>query len=205
MKRYVGLIRHAPTAWNLEKRLQGRRDIPLDGGGRAWAGELAQSLAGLGFDRVVTSPLARAVETGRIISHRLGLPLEQAHGFIEADFGDWEGRTFREIAREDPGALDADKVAGWGFRPPGGESRLEVLSRAAKALADSSTRFPGEKLLVVTHKTLMKILVYRVMGWEFKPRGREKIRSDCLQLMAPDLSRARPDFLALGNHPVAEL
>lgn len=193
MNGYFGLIRHAPTAWNLEKRIQGRMDIPLDPKGVGEAEDLAESLENQGFHRIIASPLARAAHTARIISGRLGLALDLENGFIEADFGIWQGRTFKEIIREDPEALDVKKVEGWQFRPPGGESRLEVFSRARKALVGTASRFPNERILVVTHKTLIKTLIYRTMGWEFKSRSKERIGSGGLHLLAPDLSWARPD------------
>jgi probable phosphoglycerate mutase len=129
-------IRHGETDWNVESRLQGNRDIPLNGNGRAQArccGEiLADLLARESGDspNFVASPLERARETMEIARATLGL---DPAGYridarlIEVGFGRWEGFTVDEMRGRDPDAVAAREADKWRFVPPGGES-YETMS-----------------------------------------------------------------------------
>jgi len=57
------------------------------------------------------------------------------------------GKTIPQIKAEAAQVLDAQVSAGWGFCPPGGESRRRVLKRSQKALLETAARFPGEIIL----------------------------------------------------------
>ena len=171
-----GLIRHALTLWNEEKRIQGLQDTPLSARGRemaeAWAGELQ----GLPWDRILASDLGRVRETTAIINRVLELPVQFEPLLREQDWGRWSGLSFPELF-----ALHGDEVreqeqAGWEFRPPDGESRTEVLARATEALSSAAARRPGQMILVVCHEGIIKSLLYHLLGRRFLP-GEPKILS----------------------------
>ncbi|WP_199777421.1 histidine phosphatase family protein [Bosea sp. FBZP-16] len=139
------LVRHGETDWNREGRLQGGKDIPLNGLGRMQAEEAARRLKALtpNYATVdyVCSPMERARETMTILRRELELPPD---GFRiderlrELTFGDWEGFTWREIRksakaseRELARARESDK---WGFVPPGGESYRMLAERIRPVL-----------------------------------------------------------------------
>ncbi|MEJ2120627.1 MAG: histidine phosphatase family protein, partial [Alphaproteobacteria bacterium] len=89
----VALIRHAPTAWNDEGRIQGHTDIPLSPRGREMAGtwSLPPELDDFAW---VTSPLTRARETAAL----LGAPDPASDPrLMEADWGEWEGRVLHDL------------------------------------------------------------------------------------------------------------
>jgi probable phosphoglycerate mutase len=133
-------IRHGETDWNAERRLQGRRDIPLNDRGRRQAAQCGDTLRDLiaGHGKApadfafVSSPLSRASETMDIMRGVLGLP---AAGYAieprlaELSFGRWEGRTYREIGAEDRQVLKVRERDKWNFRPPDGESYADLLAR----------------------------------------------------------------------------
>ncbi|PZS14939.1 MAG: histidine phosphatase family protein [Solirubrobacterales bacterium] len=145
------LARHGETDDNLEPiRAQGFRDTPLNDTGRRQAAELAARAAELGIASLWSSDLARARETAEIVGGQLGLRPRLDPRLREADRGEWEGRLFLEIERDDPGHYAAWRRAGEGFRFPGGESLREQSDRVAEAL--SSIRSSGElPALVVCH------------------------------------------------------
>ena len=95
MKIYI--IRHGQTAWNVEKRLQGRSDIPLNEYGVQLAKVTASAFRGISFDRIYTSPLLRARQTAEIIAKSKGLPVLADDRLIEMSFGDGEGISLAEI------------------------------------------------------------------------------------------------------------
>lgn len=137
-------IRHGETDWNVERRLQGQRDIPLNDNGRAQAarnGRMLKSIAGIENFDFASSPLQRATETMRIIRRELGL----ADGFrtdpelIEITFGGWEGSTLEELAAVDPEAVRRRQADKWGYVPPGGESYQMIRNRVRSWLATIET------------------------------------------------------------------
>ena len=89
MKLFVA--RHGKTIWNEQNRVCGRSDIPLCDRGILQAGALAQEVAMYHVDRIITSPLKRAAETGRIVSDICRLPLVTDERLIEQDYGIYEG------------------------------------------------------------------------------------------------------------------
>jgi broad specificity phosphatase PhoE len=145
------LARHGQTDDNRPPlRFQGRTDTPLNDNGRAQAAELAQRLEHEPLEALYTSDLIRARETAEIVGGAIGLePVVDAR-FAESDRGEWEGRSFEEVERDDPAGFAAFQRAGEDFRFPGGESLREHMDRVIAALADvtQAGRLPA---LVVCH------------------------------------------------------
>lgn len=138
----VTFVRHGETEWNRTKRVQGKSDIPLNDVGRAQARATAQALSSEEFTAVFTSPLGRAHETAQIISAHLGLgEPELLAGVVERNYGEGEGLTDQEIESRWPRDSDV----------PGRESRESVVTRALSTLGELSERYPGGRLLVVSH------------------------------------------------------
>ena len=133
-------VRHGLTDWNVEQRLQGRRDVPLNAEGRAQAalcGEILRHLLardGRAADSLgyVSSPLMRASQTMEIMRATLGL---SAAGFAvdgrlaEIAFGEWEGLTYADVLVRDKDVVARRESEKWNFRPPGGESYAQVTVR----------------------------------------------------------------------------
>jgi broad specificity phosphatase PhoE len=133
-------VRHGETDWNVEGRLQGRRDTPLNPVGRRQAGVCADILRDLlardgaapADYAYVASPLQRARQTAEIMRAALGLvpgDYRVDARLSEIGFGEWEGLTFRDVRSRAPQALAARERDKWGFAPPGGESYAQVAVR----------------------------------------------------------------------------
>jgi probable phosphoglycerate mutase len=122
-------IRHGETDWNVEHRLQGQQDIPLNDRGRLQArrnGEtLLRAVPDVARFEFVTSPLVRARETMEILRAAMGLSAGGYRidpGLKEITFGEWEGFTLAELSAKDAGAVVARESDKWGYQPPRGES-----------------------------------------------------------------------------------
>lgn len=143
-------IRHGETDWNVESRLQGQRDIPINARGREQArrsGEILRDLlardardpAQLDF---VSSPLGRARETMELLRSAAGL---DANGYrkdarlAEVSFGRWEGFTLAELRQHWPDAVEARERDKWRFAPPDAES-YATMSVRVRGWYDSLTR-----------------------------------------------------------------
>ena len=172
-----GVIRHARTAWNLEKRIQGKTDMPLCDQGIMQAENWAAHLADSGFEIVVSSAMQRALQTAVIIADHLKLDLRKQEGLIEQDFGDWEGKRLNELSKNNPEEIRVQEARGWDFEPPGGESRCTVLKRVEQALEQLEKLYYAKKLLIVTHSSVMKIIVYHALNRKFLP-GEKRVLKD---------------------------
>jgi len=142
----VVLLRHGETSDSATGLVSGWRDVALTAAGKRQATEIADDLARLGIRQVVSSDLARAVDTARIVAHELGLaPPTLEPRLRERRWGDREGspKTHKAI----PGNDQA---------PPGGESRAEMERRFLEAIAELPNR-----TLVVTHAGPLRCLLVR--------------------------------------------
>ena len=141
-------IRHGETDWNVESRLQGQRDIPINANGRAQAdrcGNILHEQFSLGPDAdidFVASPLGRTRETMERLRTALG---RDPHAYrtdprlLEVSFGRWEGFTLAELGTRWPDAAAARDRDKWGFTPPDAES-YATMSLRMRAWYDELTR-----------------------------------------------------------------
>jgi probable phosphoglycerate mutase len=140
-------IRHGETDWNVESRLQGQRDIPINAHGRAQAdccGEILRDLLAResGEPDFVASPLGRARETMERIRTVLGRDprnYRTDERLAEVSFGLWEGFTLAELATRFPDEAAARERDKWGFTPPQAES-YATMSLRMRAWYDALDR-----------------------------------------------------------------
>lgn len=148
--REVFLVRHGETDWNALKKFQGLEDIPLNENGLAQAHQVAAAFEGIGIQRVISSKLSRASKTAEIIAERLALPtptiIEELH---ERNYGEGSGLTREERAARFP----LPSVI------PGEESYADLQERVVKVFHYIVEHFFEEKILVVTHGSVMKSLI----------------------------------------------
>ena len=164
----VGLIRHAQTLWNAQKRIQGWSDIPLSDAGKQQALAWGPVLAGFGWDQILVSTLARAVETGDILTQFLQVPVIKDARLKEQNWGLWCGMSMAQIKMQAPELFAKQINAGWEFCPPDGESRNTVFQRSMAAIEDAVGRLCGRTVLVIAHEGLIKCLYYRLQQQCFK-------------------------------------
>ena len=123
----IAFVRHGETPPNRAGLLLGRSDAALTEHGRAQAERLAKTLAGLGVERVLTSPLRRARDTAAPIAAACDRTVEVDERLVEIDYGEWEGSPFGDL---DPAVVTRWRREG-SFAPPGGESLEVVAGRVA--------------------------------------------------------------------------
>jgi broad specificity phosphatase PhoE len=141
------LVRHGETDWNLQRRIQGSTDVPLNENGRAQAKRAGQLLAGRSWDAVIASPLSRAVDTASIIAAEVGLPGPTTDPrLVERAYGAAEGLEISEVDRRYPGDAHV----------PGRESREDVAARALEALLEIGEAHPDQAVIVVSHGGLIR-------------------------------------------------
>jgi probable phosphoglycerate mutase len=134
----VYLVRHGQTAWNVEYRLQGQADVPLNDEGRRQATANGRHLAELipdaqAFD-FVASPMLRTRTTMELVRAAMGLDPKAYRTdarLMEMNFGDWQGFTMAELEARHPGSTKGRGPDKWDFVPPGkdAESYQMLLER----------------------------------------------------------------------------
>jgi probable phosphoglycerate mutase len=159
-----GVIRHAETAWNREKRIQGHQDSPLTSEGEMMADRWGVALRGFRWDRILASDTGRALATASRINAHLQVPMELDPRLRELDWGRWTTKTVAQLRQEEGELLKVLERAGWDFQPPQGESRRSQLARSRQALLEAAGRYPGDSILVVTHAGVIKCLANGLSG-----------------------------------------
>ncbi|MFM1924209.1 MAG: Glucosyl-3-phosphoglycerate phosphatase [Pseudomonadota bacterium] len=153
-------IRHGETAWNVDTRLQGHLDIPLNETGLRQAQHLSRALAeSETIDAVYASDLSRALTTAQAIAQTIGQTVATHVGLRERHFGAFQGRTYTEIETELP-----DHAWHWRKRTPdwtppgGGESLVALRERVVATVNDIAARHSGHNIVLVAHGGVLDIL-----------------------------------------------
>jgi broad specificity phosphatase PhoE len=161
MNDLIYLVRHGETEWNRQGRRQGRKDSVLTPRGRVQAEAYAQWLLGqphFAELRIRSSPLGRALETAHIIQrslHPANDRFEIDEDLAEFDYGAWAGLADSEVESRFPGQLALREGDKWNYKVPGGESYAEMAERIGGWLR---AHHPGDKLVVVAHEMVSRIL-----------------------------------------------
>jgi probable phosphoglycerate mutase len=158
------LVRHAESIWHAENRYAGTSDIPITPTGHRQAAALAEWAAAAGIGAVWCSDLARAVDTAAPAGKRLNLPLVRDARLGEVDFGHAEGLSSRQLAEAQPQrwhAFTRDPVRN---HHPGGEDPVSAVDRFRGCLAEIAGIHPGQRVLVVTHSTILRLALCGYLG-----------------------------------------
>jgi probable phosphoglycerate mutase len=153
-------IRHGETAWNVETRLQGHLDIPLNGTGLLQADRLARALTGREtVDAIYASDLSRAHTTAQALANAMGHTVRTHVGLRERHFGVFQGHTFSEVQAEWPEhALQWRKrVPDWA-PPGGGESLMRLHQRIVDSVNKLAAQHTGQQMVLVAHGGVLDIL-----------------------------------------------
>lgn len=154
------LVRHGQTQWNVAGRIQGHTDIPLNEVGREQVSK--QRIPDTYYDaRWVCSPLVRAVETARL----MGCADPRVEPVLkEMNWGDWEGRTLKELKEKYGAGLKANEGRGLDFRPDSGESPRDVQKRVTQWMRSISV--DPVPVVAVTHKGVIRAILSAAIGWD---------------------------------------
>ena len=151
-------VRHGETAWNVDTRIQGHLDIPLNNTGLWQAEQLGQALAGESFAAIYTSDLQRAHATAQAVARTTGAPLQAVQGLRERSFGHFQGRTFAEIEAELPDDARRWRKRDPHYAPEGGESLVALRERIAHTVTALAAPHAGEQILLVAHGGVLDVL-----------------------------------------------
>lgn len=161
---HLVLARHGEVAGITPPRFRGRQDLPLTERGIRQAERTRDHLSCIVRPAAVyTSPLSRCVRTGSIIAQPWGLTVSPLPGFIDIDYGSWQGKSHDDVQVDDPAGFE-----GWRRHPhlaviPGGESLYAATARVAGVLRTILAGHPGDTVVLVGHESVNRILLLLVL------------------------------------------
>lgn len=160
MTLHLDLLRHGET--ELGGGLRGSLDDALTAKG--WE-QMRAAVVGQGpWDRLVSSPLQRCALFARELGARLNVPVTLEKDLQELHFGAWEGRSAAQLMETDAEGLGLFWADPYGFTPPAGEPVSEFSERVLGAVARLHQTYPGERVLLVSHGGVMRLLLAQARG-----------------------------------------
>jgi broad specificity phosphatase PhoE len=187
----LGLLRHGQTDWNIDLRLQGSTDIPLNETGKEQARQAALALNPEDWDLIIASPLSRARDTAEIIAQELSMNVVIVPELIERSFGAAEGldhASWRKLYES--------------HLPIEGLESLEDLRLRTYLLLDLiANEYSGQRVLAVSHGAFIRKVLTIVTNGEL-PRDGERLSNASLnRFMHQDnlwtITDYKPEALAL--------
>ena len=156
----LDLLRHGET--ELGGGLRGSLDDALTPVG--WE-QMRAAVQGRGpWDRIVSSPLQRCALFAQELAGQLALPVTFDKDLQELHFGEWEGQSAAALMQTDEQALGLFWADPYSFTPPQGEPVLEFSQRVLAAVTRLQQAYAGERVLVVCHGGVMKLLLAQARG-----------------------------------------
>ena len=162
------LVRHGQTDFSRENRFCGSIDPPLSDVGQRMAQALGEAHGKDPWDAIYCSPSTRAQQTVAPLAERAKVKPVLDEGLREISYGDWEGMKHDEARAKFP-----DAYAYWAQdtasrATPGGETAFMVASRAAPVIERIRREHPQGRVLVVSHKATVRIMVCALLGMDVR-------------------------------------
>ena len=162
------IARHGETDWNLQHRLQGWTDRPLDETGRKQAAALAESLKGVHIDAIYSSTLSRSRDTARAVAGKT-LTVNSLDGLRERNYGHFQGGS-------DTDSEYLRRMNDWNDRLDDGESLNQLLARARASLAQIRREHSAGNVLIVAHRITNQMILRALL--DLTPEETVKITQD---------------------------
>ncbi len=160
----IYITRHGETEYNLKRLMQGTIDTKLSSRGLEQAACLRDRLAGVSFDRVLSSPLQRARVTAETILENRSESIEFFDALKEMDFGFMQGKDYEFLGREHPELYEQYSNAPAEFTIQEGDSFRDFQTRVLSILEEVEKMDESESVLIVCHGITKLVLVNELKG-----------------------------------------
>lgn len=194
----VILVRHGRTTANADGILAGRAEgVSLDDVGIAQANDVGTRLASVPLARIVSSPLSRCKATASALRGPGHPPVRVAQGLTECDYGDWQGRSLKELAQDPLWATVQSQPSAARF--PSGESMPEMAVRAAAVVRRIDGELePADVWAAVTHGDVIKAILADALGLHLDLFQRIQVDPGSVSIVR--YGSARPQVVAVNTH-----
>ena len=171
------LIRHGETEWNSQQRMQGHSNSDLSSVGQAQIQALGQWMKIVPFDHIYSSDSLRAKQTAEAITQFSGHELKIDLRLREKNLGVFEGLTSEEARERHPEVFRLFKTAGSKYVIDEGESTQQLQDRALEIVDEIRIKHPEERVLLVTHGGLIRVVMKHSLGLSLETPTRFLIRN----------------------------
>ncbi|MEL4898456.1 histidine phosphatase family protein [Crocosphaera sp. Alani8] len=157
-------LRHGETENSFTDTFCGTLDPDLTPQGKEMATAFAGAYGSFDWSAIYVSPMRRTISTAQPLCEAIGVEMQLKDGLKEMNFGGWENQS-RDWVKEHY----LDEYINWMTEPawnppPDGETAVEVGSRAMLVISEIETKYPDGKVLVVSHKTTIRIILCHLLG-----------------------------------------
>lgn len=171
------LLRHGETVYSRTGGYCGDLDAELTPEGTQMAKAFADAYHSIPWTAIYCSPMKRTIATAKPLCDASGMEMQLRDGLKEIRYGEWEGKTQEYVKQH-----YADDYIRWltepAWNPPtGGETSVQIASRAMLVVAEIEQKYPTGNVLVVSHKATLRIILCSLLGIDL---GRYRDRINCL-------------------------
>jgi len=160
----VYLLRHGETVGNVNGQYAGVTDTPLTEKGKTQAVDAHLRFEQTEFDVVLSSPLARALDTARVVTDQKIIELD---GLMEMDFGKFEGMTYDEIKKSYPEEVKSWTETTKDYTFPDGENLRGFYHKVVEVYQNILRTYDVEKLLIVAHSGVIRSILAHEISESF--------------------------------------
>ena len=192
------MIRHGQTDFSRENRFCGSIDPPLNEVGTRMADAFGARYADLKWAAIYASPRLRTRQTANALAHRIKHDVTVDEGLAEISYGDWEGLRHEDVQGQWPEAYTywAADTASRGT--PGGETAFKVAARAAPVLERIKREVNDGKVLIVSHKATIRIMVCALLGMDVR-LFRDRIAQNVAAVTKFEMKKTGPLLTLLND------
>ncbi len=190
------LVRHGFSQYNNEKRFTGQTDVPLDESGLLQANDTSEYiLKNFQIDCIYSSDLSRAIQTVRLVSETLKLPIYKRPELRELFLGNWEGESMDLLAKK-----YGEDYRDYIYDPKpihGGESYAVLMKRAKKIIEEIASENEGKTVLVSSHGGFLRALL--CVWYEMKPSELKNVTTiPNSSVSVVNINDGKPEFVYIG-------
>lgn len=191
------LIRHAINDWVSTGRLAGwTPGVHLNADGRSQAAALGEKLANVKLDAIFSSPLERTMETAEAVAHHHpNLAIQPLEGVGEVRYGAWQGEKLQTLRRDKMWSTVQHFPSRAHF--PQGEAIRQAQARAVDSLESIIPRYPMQRVAVVSHSDVIKLIVAHYLGAHIDMFQRIEISPASLTIIL--LGSDRPHIIRVND------
>lgn len=192
------LLRHGETIYSQSGNYCGNLDPELTPAGVQMAAAFAESYSSIPWSAVYVSPMKRTIATAKPLCEAVKIEMLLRDGLKEIRYGEWEGQTTEVIQQKY--AMD---YINWltepAWNPPtGGETSVQIASRASLVIAEIERTYPNGNVLVVSHKATLRIILCGLMGMDLG-RYRDRIDMPACAVSVVKFATYGPMLMKLGD------
>ncbi|NUN65073.1 histidine phosphatase family protein [Pseudanabaena biceps] len=192
------LLRHGETSYSRTGGYCGDLDPELTDNGQKMAIAFAEAHKAIAWNAVFVSPMKRTIATAMPLCNAVNIEMQLRDGLREVRYGKWEGLT-NEFVKEN---FSSDYVR-WltepAWNPPtGGETAVQLASRASLVIAEIQEKYPSGNVLVVSHKATIRVILCNLLGIDLG-RYRDRIDTPAASLSIVQFGALGPMLKVLGD------